>query len=81
MTKSKDFQVGDKVSFCVPKIDRCSTDLHRIASEIVCVIGGEKIKLYNVATSLGLIENAFSGGDLVPCSGTVHVNSLILYLL
>ena len=33
--KSKDFQVGDKVSFCVPKIDRCSTDLQRIAGEIV----------------------------------------------
>ena len=41
--KSKDFQVGDKVSFCVPKIDRCSTDLQRIPGEIVSVTGGEKL--------------------------------------
>ena len=69
--KSKDFQVGDKVSFCVPKIDRCSTDLQRIAGEIV---SGEKIKLYKVATSVGLVKNAFSGRDLAPYSGTVHIN-------
>ena len=43
--KSKDFQVCDKVSFCVPKIDRCSTDLQRIAGEIVSVTDGEKILL------------------------------------
>ena len=27
-----------------------------------------------VATSVGLVKNAFSGGDLAPYSGTVHVN-------
>ena len=72
--KSKDFQVGDKVSFCVPKIDRCSTDLQRIPGEIISVRGGEKIKLYKVATSVGLVKNAFSGGDLAAHSGAVHVN-------
>ena len=72
--KSKDFQVGDKVSFCVPKIDRYSTDLQRIPDEIVSVTGGEKIKLYKVATSVGLVKNAFSGRDLDAYSGTVHVN-------
>ena len=73
--KSKDFQVGNKVSFCVPKIDRCSTDLQRIPGEIVSVIRGEKIKLYKVATSVGLVKNAFSGGDLAAYSGIVHVNT------
>ena len=73
--KSKDFQVGNKVSFCVPKIDRCSTNLQRIPGEIVSVPGGEKIKLYKVATSVGLVKNAFSGGDLDAYSGTVHVNT------
>ena len=57
--KSKDFQVGDKVAFCVLKIDRCSRDLQRIAGEIVSVTGGEKIKLYKVATSVRLVKNAF----------------------
>ena len=70
--RSKDFQVGDKVSFCVPKIDRCSTDLQRIAGEIVSVTGGEKIKLYKVAAFVGLLENAFSSGDLAPSSGIFH---------
>ena len=68
-TKSKDV----KVSFCVPKIDRCSTDLQRIPNEIVSVTGGEKINLYKVATSVGLVKNAFNGGDLVPYSGSFHV--------
>ena len=72
--KSKDFQVGDKVSFWVPKIDRCSTDFQRIAGEIVSVKGCKKIKFYKVATSVGLVKNAFSGGDLASYSGTVHVN-------
>ena len=57
--KSIDFQVGDKVSFYVPKIDRCSTDLQRIPSEIVSVTGGEKVKFYKVATSAGLSKACF----------------------
>ena len=72
--KSTDFQVGDKVSFYVLKIDRCSTDLQRIPGEIVSVTGGEKIKFYKVGTSAGLLKNAFSGGDLAPFNGPVHVN-------
>ena len=32
------------------------------------------MKLYKVATSVGLVKNAFSGGDLYAYSGTVHVN-------
>ena len=51
-----------------------SKDLQRIPSEIVSVTGGEKIKLYKITTSVGLVKNAFSGGDLAACSGTVHVN-------
>ena len=72
--KSTDFQVGDKFSFYVPKTDRCSTDLQRIPGEIVSVTGGEKIKFYKVVTSAGLLKNAFSGGDLAPFNGPVHVN-------
>ena len=30
--------------------------------------------MYKVATSVGLVKNAFSGGDLVAYSGIVHVN-------
>ena len=48
--KSKDFQEGQLVSFSVPKIDRCTTDMQRIPGEIVNVTGGDKIKFYKVAT-------------------------------
>ena len=48
--------------------------MQRIPSEIVSVTGGEKVKFYKVATSAGLIKHAFSGGDVAPFNGTVHVN-------
>ena len=67
--KSTDFQVGDEVAFYVPKIDS-----QRIPGELVSVTGDEKIKFYKVATSAGLLKNAFSGGDLTPFNGPVHVN-------
>ena len=70
--KPKDFKIGDKVSFPVPKIDRCTTDMQRISGEIINVTGNT-IKFYKVATSVGVIKTHFRGGDLSNFSGTVGI--------
>ena len=72
--KGKDFKEGQLVSFSVPKIDRCTTDMQRIPGEIVNVTGGDKIKYYQVATSAGIIKHAFRLGDLAAYTGEVKIN-------
>ena len=72
--KGKDFKEGQLVSFSVPKIDRCTTDMQRIPGEIVNVTGGDKIKYYQVATSAGIIKHAFRLGDLGANTGEVKIN-------
>ena len=62
------------VSFSVPKIDRCKTDMQRIPGEVVSVTGGGKVKFYKVATSAGIIKHAFRLGDLSAYTGDVKVN-------
>ena len=72
--KGKDFKEGQMVSFSVPKIDRCITDLQRIPGEVVSVTGGDKIKFYKVATSAGIIKHAFRTADLAAYTGDDKVN-------
>ena len=72
--KGKEFKEGQMVSFSVPKIDRCTTDMQRILGEVVSVTGGDKVKFYNVATSAGIIKHAFHLGDLSAYTGYVKVN-------
>ena len=74
-TKADDFKEGDMVSFMVPKIDRCSTDLQRIPGVIHSVSGGYQVKYYKVATSAGMIKNKFRSGDLNTFSGTITPNT------
>ena len=74
-TKADDFKEGDMVSFMVPKIDRCSTDLQRIPGVIHSVSGGDQVKYYKVATSVGMIKNKFRSGDLTTFSGTITPNT------
>ena len=62
------------MSFSVPKIDRCTTDMQRIPGGIVNVTGGDNIKYYKVATSAGIIKHAFRLGDLAAYTGEVKIN-------
>ena len=59
----------------VPKIDRCSTDLQRIPGVIHSVSGGDQVKYYKVATSVGMIKIKFRSGDLNTFSGTITPNT------
>ena len=65
------FKEGDKISFAVPKIDRCSTDMSRIPGVILNVSGGHKVQFYQVVTSVGIIKHKFHGGDLASYAGCV----------
>ena len=71
--KGKEFK-GQIISFSVPNIDSCITDMKRIPGEVVSVTGGDKVKFYKVATSAGIIKHAFRLGDLSTYTGDVKVN-------
>ena len=44
------------IMLILSKIDRCSTDLQRILGVIHSVSGGDQVKYYKVATSVGMIK-------------------------
>ena len=75
MLKMKQFQimdlpgVGVKDALVVPIKDTKRTSSSGQSTSFL------RIKLYKVATSVGLVKNAFSRGDLDAYSGTVHVNT------
>ena len=78
-TQNNAFKEEDKVSFQVPKIDRCSTDLQRIPGIILNVSGGHKIQFYQVATSVGIINTKFCSGDLTVFNGHVDPSEESLF--
>ena len=73
-TKAVNYKEGDAVSFLVPKIDRCSTDMQRIPGVVCKVSGGEKLKFFSIATSVGVIKHKFRG-DLSAYTGDVKPNT------
>ena len=74
-TTSGVFSKGDRITFLVPKIDRCNTDMHRLPGIISDVTGGEHIKYYKVATNAGIIKTKFRSADLSSFTGDIHSNT------
>ena len=65
-----EFNVGDRVSLGIPKLDRTSTDLPRLPC-VVIAVHGEKVLSYSLATEFGRLEQRFRAGDLMTYTGTV----------
>ena len=74
------FKEGHKVSFALPKIDRCSTDMSGIPGVILSVSGGHRVQFYHVANSVGIIKHKFHGGDLASYTGGVTPDMTMSYL-
>ena len=66
------FSVGDRVSICVPKLDRTSTDLPRIPCQVIKV-HGEKQVSYTLATRHGTLQGTYRAGDIQTYSGSVEI--------
>ncbi len=62
----QDFEVGDRVSIGVPKLDRTSTDLLRLPGKVLSV-HGKICKQYKVATEFGVLNGRYRSGDLQVC--------------
>ena len=65
-----EFNVGDRVSLGIPKLDRTSTDLPWLHC-VVIDVHGEKVLSYSLATEFGHLEQCFRAGNLMPYIGTV----------
>lgn len=64
------FSVGDSVSVKVPRIDRTSTDISRIACVVVEVVNKD---LYRLRCKSGVLSVCFSSGDLEAFSGHFEI--------
>ena len=70
--KSRGLAVGDRVTLCVPRLDRTATGRSRI-HYIITAVQGDKVKSYYTAMQFGYLKNTFRRGDLEEYSGMVSV--------
>ena len=70
--KSRGLAVGDRVTLCVPRLDRTATGRSRIPC-IITAVQGDKVKSYYTAKQFGYLKNTFRRGDLEEYSGMVNV--------
>ena len=70
--KSQGLAIGDRVTVCVPRLDRTATGRSRI-HYIITAVQGDKVKSYYTAMQFGYLKNTFRRGDLEEYSGMVNV--------
>lgn len=66
--KALEFNVNDRVSLQVLKIDRFGTDMSRLPCLVVARSGTRDI-FYGLATQFGVLDTKFRAGDLMPYHG------------
>ena len=69
--KSPGLAVGDRVTVCVPTLDRSTTDHSRIPC-VITAVHGDKVKSHSLSTQFGCLKNKFRRGDLEGYSGMVN---------
>ena len=57
------FTVGDRVTVRIPKVDRASTDLHRLPCVIIKVVG-KKHPSYQLCSKYGVLSSCYPSGEL-----------------
>ena len=64
------FEVGDKVTVRVPRIDRASTDVHRLPCVVVQKLG-RKYHLYRLRSTCGVLNSCYRESDLESFAGAL----------
>ena len=70
--KVREFTVGEFVSLRIPRIDRASTDVHRLPCVVVEVVGKVQV-MYRLRSKLGVLKVCYHAGDLEGYSGTYNI--------
>ena len=68
----REFTVGEFVSLRIPRIDRASTDVHRLPCVVVEVVGKAQ-GMYRLRSKFGVLKVCYHAGDLEGYSGTYKI--------
>lgn len=71
-SKVHKFEVGEYVSLRIPRIDRSSTDLHRLPCVVVEVVGKSQA-MYRLRCKYGVLKTCFDAGDLECFQSTYNI--------
>ena len=65
-------KVGDKCTVEIPKLDRQGIQHPRLPCQIIKIY--EKTGFFEIASSAGIIDCKFRGGDLTKYNGELNIN-------